>query len=356
MLSELVAVLQWFLNVLYTRPLEVLGTIALFLLIYFTIYPEKFERFVALVYRLLAPMRRWFSKRYIAYDIQGKINSQIKKINKESNNALPYGIKVRWTDVDTAEAEIRRGKVVVIMKDYKNQSVNMARAALAYTSMGLIPKSRSYVKPDLMRTIDYIVARKLVEDDAGARKYLEASFEEEKTGNPRMGNYMNLLIPIDEQGLLTRLLLYDFRWLGDILHSYPNKDVHEETVKYTEFVHRIVTKQPGEDVPLMFPGRYIKTNVILVARETSLAPFSHVTAIQLCVKRGATTIHVLAAGSNITLAKAVVTMAKNDLGLIKVREEEYKSYYHPAQKKMSLYHAILEMPTPGSLNRFRPED
>ena len=325
-------------------PPWIVFSIILILLIWFLIYPEKAEKCASLLCRLFASVSYNISRKYISLNIQGEINGRIRDLNKEVRGALPYRMKIKWVKAEEIEAEVRDGNVIVIMRDYKNQSINIAHAALAYTCKGLLPKARDYVQPTLMKSIDYIVARKLVKGNVGALNYLTTLFEEESSKNLKLKKWMGILAPIDERGFVTRIIIFDFKDLGESLSSYPTNDARKETAEYVKLVHRFVTKEPEEDVNPSFNKKYLHVAITPIAKAKIISIEPHLNFIKRSLGEGITTFHIVAAGKyNIALARCVVERAEKELGLMKIKGEEiYKGFHRGA--KMDVFHAILRKP------------
>jgi len=348
-------ILKLVFNILFQQgPPWIVFFIVFILVVWFLFYPEKAEKCASLLYRLFASVSYYASRKYISLNIQSEINSKIRNLNKEVKGALPYRMKIRWVRAEETEAEVKNGNVIVIMRDYRNQSINIAHAALAYTCKGLLPKARDYVQPTLMRSIDYMIARKLAKGNTGAVNYLTALFEDESSKNPTLKNWKERLVPIDEQGYLTRIMIFDFRSLGESFSGYPTDDIRKETVEYAKLVHRLVTKKPEEDVNPYFNKKYLHVAITPIARAETMSIEPHLNFIKRALSEGVTTFHIVAAGKwNATLARIIIERAEKELGLIRTKDGEiYKGLYRGA--KMDLFHAILEKPSKKVINHLAP--
>lgn len=320
-------------------------SIVLIILVWFLFCPEKAEKCASLLYRMFASISYFASRKYISLNIQGEINGKIKKLNKEVKDALPYRMKIRWVKAEEAEAEVKNGNVIVFMRDYKNQSINIAHAALAYTCKGLLPKARNYVEPTLMRSIDYMVAMKIAEGNTGAVKYLNELFESESSKNTALKSWRNKLISIDKQGYLTRVMIFDFKSLSEFFPGPSTDDIRKETAEYAKLVHRLATKKPGEKVNPSFNGKYLHVAITPIARAEIMTIDPHLNFIKHSLNEGVNTFHIVAVGKrNITLARIVMKRAEKELGLIRIKDgETYKGFYRGM--KTDMFHAILERPS-----------
>lgn len=71
---------------------------------------------------------------------------------------------------------------------------------------------------------------------------------------------------IDLHGWLSRILLVEFRRLGEQLHpSDPEASVLQEAEEFTEWLYRLAEKKAGELGSLTFRGRYFSVAIVFVA-------------------------------------------------------------------------------------------
>jgi len=323
--------------------------IFLITLLYVLLHPEVAEKWGAIISRAFIFLGTSWERRTVGLKIQGTLNTQIRKMNKEARDILPYRMKVKWVKAEDIDSEVRGGNVIVIMSHYKNTSVNIARAALAYTSKGLIPKARDYVEPNLMRTLDYTIARKLASENTGAQNLLTAMFEEEASENPDLKNWMDMINPVDEQGYVTRILLHDYSIIGEICTGFPTDTHYKETAELAHILYRLATKKPDERVNPFLIGKYIKTAIIPIAKEYLPSLDSHIRAVRRLKANGVNVFHVVAAGvENPRIAEDFMKRAIKELGLVEVKPgEKYRGFYRGF--KRPLFHAILMNPTEETL-------
>jgi len=135
------------------------GIIVLLLLILFYVIknPEKVEKWKSLLAGAFAWISTKAEKIQISKDIESKLNSYRKETNKECDVLIPYKTEVKFLkplDFSVERTEEKGDKVIIIMRNRKNQNINLIRAAMISTEKILIPNSRQYVDPYLMKSID----------------------------------------------------------------------------------------------------------------------------------------------------------------------------------------------------------
>lgn len=321
--------------------------VLIFLFIYFFRSPEKIEKWYSLFYRLFAWASEKSARKYISHNIQAEIRERSKKINSEVEGAMPYGLEIKWTNVEDVESEVREGKVIILMKDYHNQSVNLARAALVYTHEGLMPQVRPYVEKTLMKSIECITARKLVAGNTGGMRYLnEEIIEKEKKADQNLDLWMKKISEIDSQGLLTRIVFQDFQdYLGQLYPTDPTPAVLKASADYVDYIYNFITRTHEEKVPPLSSDVFPTQIVPIAIREKveTLGFVPHLQFVEALLQRGRKRFHIIAAGkANVELAKVCAEEMSRKLSLVEKRKENYQGFYRG--KRMNLLCVTLESP------------
>lgn len=130
-------------------------------------------------------------------------------------------------------SSLEDGSLIVKMRDFENQSKNYALAIKEFVPKALIPKARRYVKPKLMRSIDFSVSKDILENNTVALElYEDYFFEEIKASNSNLEEVKRLIKKvdrIDRRGLLTRIMLREYKKLAALYPQEPPNKVLEET-------------------------------------------------------------------------------------------------------------------------------
>lgn len=313
--------------------------VLIFLFIYFLRNPEKVEKWHSLLYRLFAWTNKKIARKYVASNIQAKIGEISKKINYEVEGALPYGIDIKWTNAENIESEVKEGKVIILMKDYHNQSINLARAALAYVQEGLIPQARPYVEKTLMKSIDYITARNIVAGNTGSVRYLNDEIIEKERSDPNLDLWLKKINEIDNQGLLTRMVFQDFQeYLTPLYPTDPTDPVIKETTNYVDYIHQFITRRPEErEVPpfssAMFPIEIVPVAIREKIEALGFEPY--LKFVEGALLKGRKRFHIIAAGkANIELAKLCAERISKEFSFVEKRKESYQGIYRGARMKL----------------------
>lgn len=247
--------------------------IPLLLLLYGIVVPERLEKWSSWFYKFFSWISRSFQRRFIATDIQSRINSSLKSINSELEGVAPYGIKVRWVNTKeiTREGFIKGDNVVVMMRQHINQDENLALACLIYSSLGVLSEARPYILPKISRSLDLSVAKKVLmlgNKPSALNHFIKSLLQPEKNKDGEVKQYSDIMESLDEFGILTRIFMAEL--LGLSGHLYPrllgNGNILTETQGFLFYCKRIAERKISEEIELDFNGDRLRVSVIMVAK------------------------------------------------------------------------------------------
>jgi hypothetical protein len=322
-----------------------LGGVALVLFLTWIFFPERIEKWAILLHKLLAYVSEKHERRYIEKHIENGINSWRKRACKECDGVLPYEFKLKWANVDAVESELNEGKLIVKMKNHRNQSKNFAIAVREYVPNTLIPKARRYVQPLIADGINHVVSKSILCDDTRALSYFADMSSGEFTSKPDLKKTIEELDIIHGQGKLTRILLSEYNALSKLHPSDPSEEIHRETADFEKLVFNFVMKKPEEDVDLNFNRANLQVAIVAVAKSSKLFTFGlqpYLSFVERMMKEGIPKFYITAASGMIPHARELCEKAVTDLGLRKVNEDEYEGIYR--KKRTKLYCAFLKKP------------
>lgn len=303
----------------------------LFLIGYMITHPEKVEIWSSLTYRLFAWVNSKMECRYIASDIQGKVNLFSKSLSKDAENLIPYGLKIEWVKETEKEAFLKDGQIIVRMQHHGNQDKNFVNAIMAYVPKAVVPQARTYLHETISKSIDFTIMKKILMSQQGnsALDYFNSSiFTPESKRDDLLRYYCSKMERLDERGMFTRMLLQEFLSLArKVYPKYPNDQIFEETSNFTDFLENIAGKEPGEDVPLQFEGKYINAAIIIVAKSDVISYAGiepYINRINAVIKQNTENIYISAWGThNVADTEEVVKQfSKNEN--IHITSKKYK--------------------------------
>jgi hypothetical protein len=245
--------------------------------LYVVLQPEKAERVAGWAWSLISAAFRVGGRKAIALRVQGDVNSARAELIKDAPaGLLDSKLKINWTDADTAQAIVRDGEVLVCMRRANHHEENLAHALMAYLPRAVIPRARRYVDKCTMRAADLTLAKRIlnhIDDRPGALDvFFEQHLDPARKQDEALHRRVVDLDEIDLHGWLLRVLLPEFKHLGDQLHP---GDVDPRCIRDAEmfagWLTRLAEREPGDEtMPLSYEGRFIRIAVVLVAHKAKL--------------------------------------------------------------------------------------
>jgi len=272
-----------------------IAVIAVSCLIYIIKNPEKADKWNNIIVRLNIWNRERRERRLISTSLDYRITAAARRINKEAEGILPFGLRIKWKDPGQAKAYVDNEDVIVVLHKEDDIDKNIVEACLAFIPKALLPKARNVVDATLLHSIDHYLTSKILTQgnySSAYNYYVMTVLDDLRTRNTSFNTLFEAVGHLDEVGFFTRVLLHEFKRLGDLLYGSLEETQHRaETVAFVEFLLRIATRQPGDDsAPLLFTGQRISIGIVLFAKRdtiTTAGTEAYIRRIYSDFKRGA---------------------------------------------------------------------
>ena len=236
----------------------------------------------------------------VAFRIERNLNSVQEEINDQVKGLIPYPAKVEWVDkpsyLDTTEE-----KVIIRMKEYKENPRNVAYAVIDYISEGMIPFSRLYLETPIQTAMDSTMVRIILLDrDKDALNYFLTNVLNRRLGEEGVRYYMTIMNNLYRRGLFSRVFLEEVKELGLKLYPMEDPDARREITEYVAQLNVLATRERGERRGAEpYIRQKIKVAFLLIAepekiREKGDAPY--VGYAGQCIRDGAEVIYFLSRG------------------------------------------------------------
>ena len=262
-------------NFIINNLIEIFGSTAVVfaLIIYFIIrFHGDLIRFGSKILAALSFFGIWFKKGSIKYDIEGIINSFSSAFNRQAKELMVPNFQLEFVkpkDVDAFVSE--DGSKLILRMDFsRNNHKNVANATYNYVKSGLLSNSKRYIDNKISKSIDLNVARTILlrSRNKDALAYFDNSYLiPEQDDSRKFEELYNQIEEINKSGLLTRILLREYKDFGDKLYVSPPKEEHyKESNEFLRFVYEISIREKSDWTNLGYEGRNIKVAVILVSK------------------------------------------------------------------------------------------
>jgi len=253
----------------------VLGAVAV---VYVLFYPERAEKFLALLFRFLSHIQRFSSrawKHYQKHDLQSHINDFVKCQIKELPGFYAEGVTLIWADPKTTkDAFLKDGRVVVRLSKNDTHSANFARATYFFVSTSLLHRAKRYLAPSQGKATDLYVTSKLLRQQKPevVDYFLETYLHPELDDNH--GKAKDLFArfeTLDGAGLFFSIYLRELDYLGRKVFGHKRNDsIVREVKELIDFLERFSQRRTGVDSDLDFMKEYCKFGIMIVGRAATV--------------------------------------------------------------------------------------
>ncbi len=255
--------------------------------------PEIIDKWSNIFYRFAFWMGEIREKRIVSSDLDYRITCIAKKINNEASGIIPYGIRIKWKDPIETIPYLQGGNVIIVLRKSDNLDENIVKACCAYVPHALLPKARNIIDDKILRSLDTFMTKNILAYGQYSSSYhyfvtnvLQPALEED-VGCQQM---LDDIDKMNEIGMLTRILLEEYRKLGDMLYGTMEEMAYKnETKEFFEFLRRFAKRKPGDYSKLNFLGKKIKIAIILIAKKRTLRDYgieNHLKCMDMNRKNG----------------------------------------------------------------------
>lgn len=245
----------------------------LLLLIIFILYvaatkPENFKIFFGFFYQILAGPFQFLRKKAIRFQIEGPTTRALKKISEEAPDIEIPDLTIQWVSEENLEIKLKEGKAIIKLKFDNDNTRNILKATNIFVRDAFLKHSKPYLNDSFRKALDLIVSKKiLLQIKSNQSNLISQFFEENSTDNEEVFEKCEKIEEVDDNGLLTRILLRELNNFGDkLLGRLPKPEHKEESENFLNFVNQIATREYDDDTPLSFVNNTLKVGVVLVAR------------------------------------------------------------------------------------------
>jgi hypothetical protein len=329
-----------------------LAAILFLAVVYLLKNPEKADKWNNIAGRLIFWSKETREKRLISSSLDYRITSAAKQINRESDGILPFGLRIKWRKPEEASSYVDNDEVVVVLHKDDNADKNIVEACIAYIPNALLPKSRNSVDSTLLYSMDNYLTSKILSQGNYTSAYnyfCRSILDELRTSNTSFNSYFEALGHLDSVGLFTRVLLEEFKVLGDLLYGTLEQSAYkDETAQFLRFLDTLATRKRGDDTtPLFFPGRKIRIGIVLFAKQetlTAIGTEAYIRRIHNDFKMGAQRIFLFSYAHKVDSLQydsdgfIVGVRKRNDFGSLDIMESKCQDLECLKLLKKELYY------------------
>jgi len=242
--------------------------------IYIIKNPEKLDKWIYLVSKYSLWKNEKTERRVISSNLDYKVSTITKMVNKEAEGIIPFGLRIKWTDIESDDAFVQNGNVIIVLKKEDNNDKNIVRACAAFVPKALLPKSRNSIDPVLLNNMDkYFIKRILSQGtyDSAYNYFMQNIFTPYCNESESNRSLLSTYTKLDNIGFLTRILLEEFRRVGAKLYGTMDEPRFiDESRAFFQFLKAFTERRPGDMTKLYFDGQMVKLAIILIAKRITM--------------------------------------------------------------------------------------
>lgn len=318
---------------------------------------DKIEKLGAWGYRIFSWLHIKLEYGNVASNIQASVNTYGQCLNKEVPEVLPHAMKIEWArNANKVESFLRNGEIVVAMDYSPNRDRNLVISTLIYLKKGLLPRARSYIDKNLMKAIDFTVAKSIFIYDkhsSAVSYFFENYLQPEIKEKPQLREDCTLLDKLQKAGFFSRILLRQLYFIGQrAFPSTPDEETYKESRDFAIFVEKIATRKSGEMSTLSFSKSRIKANVMLVAKYWTkiwgTEPYER--RIKTNIDKGIENMYICARDTeNVVLAKQIAEEQEKAGRMIIIKSYTFNQIYQGKEHKAICIVCSLNLLKPSSI-------
>jgi hypothetical protein len=309
--------------------------VLLFVVGYLLWHPEKAEKIGGWIARAFAGVHGAIDRKAVALSVQGDVNSaRSQMLDGVPDGVIGGKLKVKWASAEEAQTHMRDGEVVVFMRRSRDREENVANALMAYLPRAIVPRARRYVEKETMRAVDLTLAREILHYShmpAGALDvFYEHHLDKALATEGEMKARLEEIDAIDLHGWLTRVMLNEYRLLGDMLYPGQCDAVCLNEARELRTWLGKLAKRERDDftTPLKFDGRYLRIGLVFVAARETIEKkgldFYRKKAKRLIYTEKCDSVYLMARDDNIPAVHKVRDALEGDALVEAVATYEYK--------------------------------
>lgn len=248
------------------------GLFALLLLL--LLWPEKIEKWSALLWKLLDKLRILCGvahKRYVKHDIQGRVNDFTKRLAQEIPTFRSLGINIEWITGSTSrQSFIDDGKVVVRLKREDDNNYNFVQASMLFISQSLLLKAKRYISKSQKEAADLFTGMKLFqsEKDEVVDVFIsEWLFPKIGGSDTKVANYFSRYEVIDRAGLFFPVYIQELNFLGEkVFGKRRDQRIMHEVDELIRFLEGYAERVVGQDMEPYLEKAHCRCAIMIIGK------------------------------------------------------------------------------------------
>lgn len=273
-------------------------------------YYNNVRNFIKDVYSFLASTFGWFKSKSTKLSIETNGTKSINELNQIVPELNLPDLSIEWVKPDEhGKVRLEPGKAIVLLTYDKDNTQNIINTTAAYIQKTLLNNTKPFLDNGVRKAIDFAIIREFLsrtpQKNFVVTQYVDSCIDD----IDRYGEAFNKVIKVEDEGLLTRVLLREYAiWGNKLVGRVRNSELTVESNNFLDFIFNIASREFDELTPLVFNDKTIKVAVLLVAKydtfyEKGIEPY--VRRIKEGFAKGINTFYLLARNEKIDILNEV---------------------------------------------------
>lgn len=282
------------------------------LILYFVKNPDKFEKWLSILYKFFRFVCDKAEYKYVKYTVQSYINGFIVSIKKDVPNLNVENVKLGWVDGNTtADQFIKNDQLVLRMHKSRNDNRNVVHATVAFVSCALLHKAKRYIADYQKKTIDLFATTKILEE--GHSEFLSDFVDlylADAMDNDKINDMFSKFEDIHKVKMFFPVFVNELNFLGEkvFARSVRKQIVYDEVSSLCSFLYCYSNRKKSEDVQSDYTGQYARFAIRIVGKKGKIQNVGSSIYVKniISIDDSVETIYLLGDLTNKTFIKGVV--------------------------------------------------
>lgn len=299
-------------------------------------HPEKVQKWSVLFWKIVRYFWREAEKYIIANDIEGRVNDFSKNMSKELVNFEPIGVQIQWVkDGEDRDHFFRDNKLIIRMREHKNQDKNFVYASMVFISKYVLRKVKKYISKSQKESIDLYIAKRLYNREKARvlDEFFEDFFALKIDANKKIATLIEQYHVIDKVGLFFPALITELTFLGEKVYFKLKRDpIIKEVTQLIKYLENYANRELGDEkTPLVFEGIYCRCGIMIIAKRFKVIQIGdiepYVKYIKKLLERKIEDIYLIGPDyeKNLKFIDEISYKLQEEMGLQKYHHKKYKS-------------------------------
>lgn len=291
--------------------------VAIALVLVSSVDPERFDKWRALVLQWLSRIFKFLRKRFVQFDLQGRINTFVKALKEEAPYLADERVKLEWVDDTTnRESLLREGGVILRLREDDEAERNFVHGAYLFVSRSLLFKTKRYISKAHRESIDLFVTTQLLQRE---KPSVVAMFLEDylhprtETPDSKVVENFDCFDRLNKAGYFYPVFLQELSFLGDkVFGKKRDQKILEEVNGLVAFLDSLSSKPLGVDAEkgLEYCQSYCRFAVVIIGKSHNVITGEQVWIryiLNNLISLDIETLYLLGAQTNSDLIDGVVS-------------------------------------------------